>query len=111
MNAMKLKIFKCHAVMPLSRDDVAHAIRTYFVAAASPDAARTRVLEEVQNAEFVTAPVAMTDASSDLRPAILLTETATISARELVDLRSAHHWRAGAIPREAAWAPERLPDD
>jgi len=108
---MKLKIFKCHAVMPLCRDDVAHAIRTYFVAAASADAARSRVLDEVRNAEFVTAPVAMTDASSDLRPAILLTETATISARELVDLRSVHHWRAGVIPREAAWAPERLPDN
>lgn len=111
MDVMKLKIFKCHAVMPLSRDDAAHAIRTYFVAAASAETARMRVLEEVRSAEFVTAPLAMTDASSDLHPAILLTETATISARELVDLRSAHQWRAGAVPREAAWAPERLPDN
>jgi hypothetical protein len=110
MNVMKLKIFKCHAVMPLSRDDAAHAIRTYFVAAASAETARMRVLEEAGTAEFVTAPLAMTDASSELQPAILLTETATISPRELVDLRSAHQWRSGAQPHTTAWAPEGLPD-
>ena len=69
------------------------------------------MLEEIKHAEFVTTPVAMTEASSDLRPALLLTETTTISARELADLRSAHQWRAGALAHEAAWAPERLPDN
>jgi hypothetical protein len=110
MNIMKLKVFQCHAVMPLCRDDVEHALRTYIVAAANVDAARARVLEDVKNAEFVTMPVAMTEASSDLRPALLLAETTTISTREVADLRAAHRWRAGALPQEAAWAPERLPD-
>lgn len=107
----KLKIYKCHAVMPQHRGDVAHPIRTYFVAAASPDDVRTRVLEEVGRAEFVTMPVAMTEFSAYLRPALLLAETATISARELVDLRSAHQWRTNALPADSAWTPERLPDN
>lgn len=108
---MKLKVFKCHAVMPRSRDDVAHAIRTYFVAATSADAARSRVLDEIKQAELVTTPVPMTEASYYLRPDILLTETGTISARELIDLRAAHRWRASGSPQETAWAPEKLQDN
>lgn len=111
MDTMKLKVFKCHAVMPRNRDDVAHAIRTYFVAAISANAAHSRVLDEIKQAEFVTTPVPMTEASSYLRPDILLTETGTISARELTDLRAAHRWRTGGSPHDSAWAPEKLQDN
>jgi hypothetical protein len=111
MEAMKLKIFKCHAVMPPCGDAGAHAVRTYYVAAASADTARARVREEARHAEFVTAPVAMTEALSELRSDLLLTKTATISARELSDLRSAHRWGAGALLDQGSPTPGTLADN
>jgi hypothetical protein len=92
---MKLRVFKCHAVMPRCRVQGVHAIKTYFVTAPCVDTARSRVLDETKDAEFVTMPVAMTESSAYLRPDILMTDTATISARELRDLQAAHQWNAG----------------
>ena len=79
-----MKLFKCHAVLPLVGHAHAHVVRTYVAIAATWDEARERVREEEPSAVFVTTPVET--------PAPLLTGTASMDERELADLRSADEW-------------------
>jgi len=79
-----MKLFKCHAVMPLVGHEEMHTVITYVVVAHTWQEARARVLQTVPGVEFVTVPSAMTD--------VVATGNASISERELEDLRSACAW-------------------
>lgn len=94
---MDMKLFKCHAVMPLVGRDRMHVVKTYVVAAESWATARARVRDEEPAAEFVTMPVEA--------PAALLAEFGSMSEREAADLRSACNWREEQMPRAAASVP------
>jgi hypothetical protein len=94
---MDMKLFKCHAIMPLVGQDRMHVVKTYVVAAESWESARARVRDEEPGAEFVTMPVE--------EPAVLLAEFASMSEREVADLRSACNWREEQMPRAAASVP------
>jgi len=87
-----MKLFKCHAVMPLIGHEEMHAVTTYVVLAHTWQEARARVLQTVPGVEFVTVPCAMSD--------LLATGTASISERELEDLRSACAWNESATQNE-----------
>ena len=91
-----MKLFTCHVVMPLSRHDRTHVVKTYVVAAASWQMARTRVQDEEPGAEFVTVPVE--------KPIVLLAESASMSEREVAELHSACNWREEQIARDGASA-------
>jgi hypothetical protein len=94
---MDMKLFKCHAVMPLVGRDRMHVVKTYAVAAESWTSARARVRDEEPGAEFVTMPVET--------PAVLLAGSALMSEREVADLRSACSWREDQMRCAAGWAP------
>ena len=87
-----MKLFKCHAVMPLVGHEEMHAVTTYVVVAHTWQEARARVLQVVPGVEFVTVPSVMSD--------VLATGTAAISERELEDLRSACAWNESAAHSE-----------
>ena len=87
-----MKLFKCHAVMSLVGHEEMHAVTTYAVVAHTWQEARARVLQTVPGVEFVTVPCAMSD--------LLATGTASISERELEDLRSACAWNESATQNE-----------
>ena len=91
-----MKLFTCHVVMPLGQRDRTHVVKTYVVAATSWELARTRVRGEEPGAEFVTVPVE--------KPMVLLAEFASMSEREVADLRAACNWREEQIARGAASA-------
>jgi hypothetical protein len=94
---MDMKLFKCHAVMPLVGRDRVHIVKTYVVASENWGTARARVRDEEPGAEFVTMPVET--------PAVQLVEFAPMSEREVADLRSACNWREEQMPRAAAPVP------
>lgn len=79
-----MKLFKCHAVLPLVGRARAHVVRTYLTIADSWEEARARIRLEEPSAVFVTTPVET--------PIPLLAGTASMDERELADLRSACEW-------------------
>lgn len=79
-----MKLFKCHAVMPLVGYERTHLVRTYVVIAEAWQEARARVWNQERDAAFVTMPREMPD--------LLMTEVSSISEPELADLRSACDW-------------------
>ena len=87
-----MKLFKCHAVLPLVGHEEMHAVTTYVVVAHTWQEARARVLQLVPGVEFVTVPSLMSD--------VLATGAATISERELEDLRSACQWNESGTHSE-----------
>jgi len=87
-----MKLFKCHAVLPLVGHELTHSVTTYVVVAHTWQEARARVLQTVPGVEFVTVPCAMTE--------VLATGTASISERELEDLRSACAWNESTARSE-----------
>ena len=89
-----MKLFKCHAVMPLVDHDRQHVVKAYVVVAESWEAARVRVRNEEPEAEFVTMPVE--------KPVVLLAEFTSMSEREVADLRAACNWREEQTPRSGA---------
>jgi hypothetical protein len=92
-----MKLFKCHAVMPLLAHEHTHVVRTYMVAADSWELARARVRDEEPGAEFVTVPVETS--------AVLLAEVTSLGEQEFADLRSACEWREKQAPRIADSVP------
>ncbi|TMH30644.1 MAG: hypothetical protein E6H66_17895 [Betaproteobacteria bacterium] len=80
-----MKLFKCHAVLPLLAYERAHAVRAYVTIAATWQEARSRVREQEGNAEFVTVPCEMPD--------VWMLNVSSMSQRELADLRSACEWK------------------
>ena len=97
-----MKLFKCHAVMPLLARKHAHVVRTYTVAADSWEEARAHVQDEEPGAEFVTIPV---------ETATVLAEFTSMSVREVADLRAACNWREKQPPITAAAVPHVDPRD
>ena len=97
-----MKLFKCHAVMPLLAHEHAHIVRTYTVAADSWEEARAHVQDEEPGAEFVTIPV---------ETATTLVEFTSMSVREVADLRAACKWREKHPPTTAAAVPHVDPRD
>ncbi len=87
-----MKLFKCHAVMPLVGHEEVHAVTTYVVVAHTWQEARARVLQTVPGVEFVTVPCPVSE--------VLAAGNATISERELEDLRSACAWNESAAHGE-----------
>jgi hypothetical protein len=79
-----MKLFKCHAVLPLVGHAHAHGVRTYVTIAATWEEARAQIRQEEPGAVFVTTPVET--------PVPLLAGTASMDERELADLRSACEW-------------------
>lgn len=79
-----MKLYQCHAVLPLVEPAHTHVVRTYVTIAATWEEARKRVGEEVPTAVFVTTPIETTSP--------LLTGTTSMDERELADLRSACAW-------------------
>jgi len=79
-----MKLFKCHAVLPLVAHDKTHAVRTYVIVAATWQEARLSVRGQEAGAEFITVPCEMPDA--------LMINVSSMSQRELADLRSACNW-------------------
>ncbi len=79
-----MKLFKCHAVLPLVGRARAHVVRTYVTVADSWQEARAAIRREEPGAIFVTTPVEA--------PAPLLACVASVDERELADLRSADEW-------------------
>jgi hypothetical protein len=92
-----MKLFKCHAVMPLLGHERTHVVKTYVVAAENWEWARTRVRGEEPGAEFVTVPVET--------PSALQVEIGSMSEREFADLRSACDWREQQAQRAADAMP------
>lgn len=84
-----MKLFKCHAVMPLVAHERTHRVRTYLVIAHTWQEARARIWNQQQNAEFVTVPCEM--------PGMLMTEVSSMSESELADLRSACDWNESQL--------------
>jgi hypothetical protein len=89
-----MKLFKCHAVLPLVGPARAHVVRTYVTIADNWAQARARVREEEPGAVFVTTPVET--------PTPLLTGTAAMDERELADLRAACAWHEKQVLGAAA---------
>ncbi len=94
-----MKLFKCHAGMPLTAHERTHVVKTYLVVADGWESARARVSNEEPGAELVTIP---TETSL-----LQLTAVNSMSKREFADLRSACSWRelrapivAGAVPQD-----------
>jgi len=79
-----MKLFKCHAVLPLAACEKAHVVRTYVTMASTWQEARLRVRGQEARAQFVTVPCEMPDA--------LMINASSVSQRELADLRSACDW-------------------
>ncbi|MEO8739323.1 MAG: hypothetical protein ABI537_06425 [Casimicrobiaceae bacterium] len=79
-----MKLFQCHAVLPLVGHEEVHVVTHYAVIAHTWQEARARVVEAEPAAEFVSVPCAVSDVHA--------TGTTSISARELEDLRSACAW-------------------
>jgi hypothetical protein len=79
-----MKLFKCHAVLPLVAHDKTHAVRTYVIVAATWQEARLSIRGQEAGAEFITVPCEMPDA--------LMIDVSSMSQRELADLRSACNW-------------------
>jgi hypothetical protein len=98
-----MKLFKCHAVMPLLAHEGTHVVKMYVVAADSWECARALVRDEEPFAEFVTMPVETL--------AVLLAEVASMSAQEFADLRSACNWREKQTPMTACSVPYIGPRD
>jgi len=101
-----MKLFKCHAVMPLVGHERTHVVKTYVVAADTWERARARIREEEPGALLVTMPAET--------PAVLLANVTSMSEREFADLRSACKWHeqhvldAAAVPSmPAGQTPER----
>ncbi len=94
---MGMKLFKCHAVMPLLAHEHTRVVRTYVVAADSWEWARDRVRDKEPSAEFVTVPVETS--------AVLLAEVTSLSEQEFADLRSACKWREKQAPSIADSVP------
>jgi hypothetical protein len=79
-----MKLFKGHAVMPRTRDEATHAVRTYVVIGEGWQDARKRIGAREPGAHFVTVPTEILDP--------LMVDTRSIDAREFADLRSACVW-------------------
>ena len=97
-----MKLFKCHAVLPLVGHARTHAVRTYVTIADTWEEARARIAEEEPSAVFVTTP--------DETPAPLLAGTGSMDKRELADLRSACDWYEKQVQDAAAWPEYAWPD-
>jgi len=80
-----MKLFKCHAVLPLIQHERTHVVRTYVTIAQTWQEARVRVRDQEASAEFITVPAEM--------PGVLMINVSSMSQRELADLRSACGWR------------------
>ena len=80
-----MKLFKAHAVMPRVAYESTHVVRTYVVIAQTWQEARARIWAAAHGVEFVTIPGEVAD--------VLMTDVASLSGRELADLRSACAWR------------------
>ena len=80
-----MKLFKAHAVMPRIGHEPTHVVRTYVVIAQTWQEARARIWTAEPGVEFVTVPGEVAD--------VLMTDIASVSERELEDLRSACAWR------------------
>lgn len=87
-----MRLFKCHAVMPLFGHERRHVVRTYVVIASTWQEARARIRGQEPGAEFVTVPVEIADA--------LMVDVASMSGRELADLRFACTWNEARIGTE-----------
>src|SRR5262249_58238354 len=86
---LEVKLFKCHAVLPLIAHERTHVVRTYVTSAETWQEARLRVRAHETTAEFVTVPSEMPD--------VLMINVSSMSQRELADLRSASHWSEDAL--------------
>jgi hypothetical protein len=79
-----MKLFKCHAVLPLIAHERTHVVRTYVTGAETWQEARLQVRAYETTAEFITVPSEMPD--------VLMINVSSMSPRELADLRSACDW-------------------
>ena len=79
-----MRLFKCHAVLPLVAHERTHAVRSYVAVAPTWQDARARVRAHERAAEFITVPCEMPD--------VLMINVSSMSQRELADLRSACDW-------------------
>ena len=79
-----MKLYKGHAVLPRVGHEATHVVKTYVVIAPTWHEARARILETEPRVEFVTVPREISD--------VLMTSEASVTGRELEDLRSACAW-------------------
>jgi hypothetical protein len=98
-----MKLFKCHAVLPLVGYARTHVVRTYLTIADTREEARACIGEEEPSAVFVTTP--------DETPAPLLAGTGSMDERELADLRSACEWYEKQVLDAAARPVDAGPDE
>ena len=94
-----MKLFKCHAVLPLIAHERTHVVRTYVTGAETWQDARLRVRAHETTAEFVTIPSEMPD--------VLMINVSSMSQRELADHRSACDWNEDRQSNGGAPAPGR----
>jgi len=79
-----MRLFKCHAVLPVSGRDPSHVVRTYLTIASTWQEARARVRDEEPGAEFISLPSETTDT--------VMMQVWSINAHELAGLRLACEW-------------------
>ncbi|HXX84131.1 MAG TPA: hypothetical protein VEN29_09125 [Casimicrobiaceae bacterium] len=94
-----MKLFKCHAVLPLIAHERTHVVRTYVTSAETWQEARLRVRAQETTAEFITIPSEMPD--------VLMIDVSSMSQRELADLRSACGWNEDRLINGSAPAAGR----
>ena len=84
-----MKLFTCHAVMPLVGHERTHLVRTYVVLASAWQEARARVRSQEPGSEFVTVPIETPD--------VLTIDVTSMSEAEFADLRYACNWNESRI--------------
>src|SRR5271170_5892913 len=97
-----MKLFKCHAVLPLVGHANTHVVITYLAIAATWEGARAGIGAEQPGALFVTTPVET--------PAPLLLSATSMSEREFADLRAACAWYEKQVRDAAAGSLTFWPD-
>jgi hypothetical protein len=93
-----MKLFNGHAVLPRARHEANHVVKTYVVIAQTWQEARARILATEPCLEFVTVPREVSD--------VLMTGVASVTGRELEELRSACAWNEST--RNDAYALQQL---
>lgn len=94
-----MKLFKCHATMPLVGYERTHIVKTYVVVASTWQEARARVRGQEPGTEFVTVPVEI--------PSVLMVDVKSMSGREIAELRVACEWNESRIDGGQGVHPRR----